>query len=383
MKDFRIIVVAPTGRDGELACDLLTSAGIEAVECPDCTCACREAEDGVGVLMVADEALDAGSISALKNLVSRQPSWSDLPVIVLTRGGQVSFGSEQRRKLREPLGDVILVERPVRPETLISMVRSKVRARSRQYEVRDYLRTEALAADALRKAEKLAVAGRLAASIAHEINNPLAAVTNLHYLMSKASSFDEAKRYLVIADQELGRVVEITRQTLRFYGGNTRPVVVRISDVLDSVLTLYSLRLAAKKIVVEREFDHSAVINGFDGELRQLAANLISNSLDAMHAGGTLRLRVTCGSERQNGLRRGIRVTVADTGTGIPDEVRHKLMEPFVSTKGDTGIGLGLWISSEIVRKHGGTLRFKSRPQTGTVFSFFLPAQAPSASVAA
>jgi signal transduction histidine kinase len=383
MKDLQIIVVAPTGRDGQLICRLLARVGIDAVESPDCISACLETENGVGALIIADEAIDAASVTALKDLVSRQPSWSDLPIMVLTRGGQVSFLSEERRRLRGPVGDVVLIERPVRPETLVSMVQSKIRARCRQYEVRDHLRTEKIAAEALRRAEKLAVAGRLAASIAHEINNPLTAVTNLHYLMRTATSLEEAQRYLAIADQELARVVEITKQTLRFHRGNTQPSAVRVAEILDSVLKLYSLRLAAKNIVVDRKFDRSAVISGFGGELRQLASNLIGNSVDAMHAGGKLRLRVSCSSERHNGLRRGIRVVVADTGIGIPASIQHKIFEPFVSSKGDTGTGLGLWISSEIVRKHGGTLRFRSRPRAGTVFSIFLPDQAPAASVAA
>ncbi len=378
MKELQIIVVAPTGRDGQLLCNLLERVGIDAVEFPDCASACREAAQGVGALVIADEALDAANIAVLKDLISRQPSWSDLPLLVLTPGGQVSFLSQKRRKLREPLGDVTLIERPVRPETLISIVQSKVRARQHQYQVREHLHTEALAAEAVRKAEKLAVAGRLAASIAHEINNPLTSVSNLHYLMASATSLDEAKRYLAIADQELARVVEITRQTLSFHRGNAQPVDVKVAEILDSVLKLYSLRLAAKNIVVDGQVDRSAVIRGFEGELRQLLSNLISNSLDAMHAGGKLLLRVSCASERQNGLRRGIRVVVADTGTGIPATIQHKVFEPFVSSKGNTGTGLGLWIGSEIVRKHGGTLRFKSRQRAGTVFSIFLPAQPPS-----
>lgn len=196
--------------------------------------------------------------------------------------------------------------------------------------------------------------------------------------MASASSFDEARGYLSIADQELSRVTEITRQTLQGNRGNTLPADVNVAEVLDSALTLYTSRLAAKHIVVDRRFDHSAMIVGFAGELRQLIANLISNSFDALQAGGKLRLRVTCATERHNGLRQGVRVVVADTGSGIPMAIREKILEPFVSSKGEMGTGLGLWIGSEIVRRHGGDLRFKSRPGSGTVFSIFLPAQVPA-----
>lgn len=378
MKDFQIIVVAPTGRDGELICNLLARAGIEAVKFSDCNSACRETEKGVGALLVADEVLDSSNMAILTEFMSQQPPWSDLPVIVLTQGGEVTLLSEARRKLREPLGNVIPVERPVRSETLVSLVRSTMRARRRQYEVRNHLRQEMLAAEALRKAEKLAVAGRLSASLAHEINNPLAAVTNLHYLMASAPSFDETRRYLAIADQELARVTEITRQTLQVNHGNTQPVDVKVAELLESALTIYTSRLAAKNIVVDRRFDASAMIVGFGGELRQLFVNLIGNSFDAMHVGGKLRLRVTRATERHNGLRQGVRIVVADTGTGIPTHLRGKILEPFVSSKAETGTGLGLWISAEIVRKHGGDLRFRSRLGSGTVFSIFLPAEMPA-----
>ncbi|HEX6880427.1 MAG TPA: ATP-binding protein, partial [Terriglobales bacterium] len=327
-------------------------------------------EDGVGTFVIADEVLQTTSIATLVDLVSRQPSWSDLPLVVLTRRGEVTIHSESRRKLREPLGNVNLIERPVRPETLVSMVQSAVRARRRQYELRDHLRMERLAADALRKSEKLAVVGRLAAKIAHEINNPLQSVANLHFLMASALSLAEVKHHLAIADQELARVVEITTQTLRFHRGSVIPADVKVAELLDSVLKLYERRLIGSNIVVDRRVDRTVLVNGFGGELRQLVANLISNAADSMHDGGKLRVRVTRASERHNGLRQGVRVIVADTGSGIPLSIRDKILEPFVTTKDGTGTGLGLWVSSEIVRKHSGALRFKSRIGSGTVSPF-------------
>src|SRR3954451_4159219 len=155
MSDSRIIVVAPTGRDGQLICQLLNRSGLEVKLCNECTEACVEAESGVGALLLADKALDTCTMEVLGKLIAAQPSWSDLPVIVLTGGGQVTQLSEARRKLREPLGNVILIERPVRPETLTSTAASAIRARRRQYQVRDHMKQEKLAADALRKSEKL------------------------------------------------------------------------------------------------------------------------------------------------------------------------------------------------------------------------------------
>jgi signal transduction histidine kinase len=213
----------------------------------------------------------------------------------------------------------------------------------------------------------------LAATIAHEINNPLAAVVNLHYLMSKAASLEEALRYLAIADQELARVTEITTHTLHFHHEATMPAEVDVRAVMDSVVKLYERRIAAASVVVQRRLSPSAVIMGSAGELRQVFANLISNSLDAMPRGGKLYLRVETCTEHRNPRRRGVRVVVSDTGSGIPLSIREKVLEPFVSTKDDKGTGLGLWVSSEIVRKHHGTIRFKSWPGRGTIFSIFLP----------
>lgn len=373
MRECRVIVVAPTGRDGELICRLLEQIGINALAFRDCASAIVAAADSVGALLLAEEALSLGCMQQLASFISAQPSWSDLPVIVLTASGQTTAGSEARRRSREPLGNVIVIERPVRPETLASAVQSAIRARERQYQVRDHLQQEKLAAEAMRKSEKLAVAGRLAASIAHEINNPLAAVINLHFLMNTAKSLEEAKHYLAIADQELRRVIEITTHTLRFHRDTSVPTPVYMKDVFDSVLRLYDGRLSTGNVSVQLRVDKQSQVVGFAGELRQLAANLIGNALDAMPNGGTLHIRVDRSTQRSNGIRPGIRLVVADTGGGIPERIRGKIMEPFVSTKQDTGTGLGLWVSSEIVRKHRGSLRFRSRVGKGTVFCVFLP----------
>src|SRR5205085_1400492 len=130
-------------------------------------------------------------ITAFANLISKQPPWSDLPLMILTVAGEVSRSTGKRPLFREPLGNVLLLERPIRPETLISTVETTLRARRRQYQIRDHLEQFRQAQAALRQSEKLAVAGRLTASIAHEINNPLESVTNLLYLMRSSSSLEE------------------------------------------------------------------------------------------------------------------------------------------------------------------------------------------------
>jgi len=231
-----------------------------------------------------------------------------------------------------------------------------------------------LAAEALRKAEKLAVAGRLAASIAHEINNPLESVTNLVYLLRSTPLNDEGKRYVQLAEQELARVSAMATQTLKFYRDTNKAVLVDVRELLESVLALYGPRLTAADIRVMREFDTSRGVVAKAGELRQLFANLVGNAIDAMRAGGTLRLRVRQAATHP--FPHHVRVSVADTGTGIPYELRSKVFEPFISTKGDTGTGLGLWVSKEIIENHGGAIRLRSSTNPhrhGTTFSVYLP----------
>jgi PAS domain S-box-containing protein len=228
--------------------------------------------------------------------------------------------------------------------------------------------------DAMRRTEKLAAAGRLAASIAHEINNPLESVTNLIYLLNQDPSLSSASReYLTLAEQELTRVSQIATQTLRFHRQSSRAVSLRVRELLDALCTLYRARFDRLGIVLERRYRDGDTITAFEGELRQLFANLIANALDAMPGGGRLLLR-TRTAVRADGVR-GIQVTVADTGQGITDELRGRIFEPFVTSKGMTGTGLGLWVSKEIVQKHKGSIRVRSRSNgawRGTVFVVFL-----------
>jgi C4-dicarboxylate-specific signal transduction histidine kinase len=231
---------------------------------------------------------------------------------------------------------------------------------------------------ALLQSEKLAVAGRLAASIAHEINNPLEAVTNLLFLIGTSSSLEETKIYAETAADELARVSEIAIHTLKFFRQLSKPTSVYLSELVESALILYRARLVSARVTVQKDFRACPPMTAMAGELRQVVVNLVGNALDAMRSGGTLSIRIDRGREYSNGSRPGVRLTIADSGAGISPEIKSRLFQPFVSTKGDTGTGLGLWVSSEIVRKHGGTIKFKSSsspPATGTVFSIFLPSQ--------
>jgi PAS domain S-box-containing protein len=228
---------------------------------------------------------------------------------------------------------------------------------------------------ALRQSEKLAAVGRLASSIAHEINNPLEAVTNLIYLARVAAVSPEAKLYLESAEHELERVSQITSQTLRFHKQQSAPTPTDIVELLESILTLYRGKLSREGIRLKLKTALCPPLVCYAGEIRQVVANLISNALDAMPKKGTLSLRVRPATNWRT-EETGIRFTVADTGQGMSPETRKHIYEPFYTTKGEFGTGLGLWVSAGIVEKHRGNIRVRSnsRPgESGTVFSVVLP----------
>jgi signal transduction histidine kinase/HAMP domain-containing protein len=243
--------------------------------------------------------------------------------------------------------------------------------------------------EALRRSEKLAVTGRLAASIAHEINNPLEAITNLLFLMRNFTAIDEqAMNYVSMAEHEVRRITEITQQTLRFYRQSTLPARATMSELLDSVLSLNQGRFNSLQIEVVRDYDPALDLFCFAGEIRQVIANLVGNAVDATSNGGRILVRARKSRNWAQPSQTGVRFVVADTGSGMEPEVRERVFEPFFTTKEVTGTGLGLWVSHAIIVKHNGVVHLRSRaaaPQSrngadksgtvasGTVFEIFIP----------
>jgi signal transduction histidine kinase len=233
------------------------------------------------------------------------------------------------------------------------------------------------AADQVREVQKLATVGRLTGSIAHEINNPLESITNLMYLMTSDDQFPEHMRpYLDLAQSELQRVAQISRQTLNFCRETQSMVRVQVSSLLDEVLALYTRRIYEKHLDVERQFGEEQAVVVFPGEMRQVYSNLIANAIEASEPGGRLVVRIHR-SRRWNGKAvDGMRVLVSDNGCGIPDHVRTKLGQPFYTTKGQSGTGLGLWVSRSILQRYGAEMRLRSSiapAYHGTTFSVFVP----------
>jgi PAS domain S-box-containing protein len=233
--------------------------------------------------------------------------------------------------------------------------------------------TEKQSEEAIRRSEKLATAGRLAASIAHEINNPLEAIVNLLYLARHDPG--HAGEYLTLAEKEVGRIANLAQQTLGFVREASSPDSMDPIPIIEETLQLYSRKLESRRIEIKRSFRSSCEVSGYSGELRQLLANLLVNAVEAMADGGSLEVRVAAGQDWSDG-RLGVRITIADNGSGIARDHLRQIFEPFYTTKKDTGTGLGLWVSRGIVEKHGGSIRVRSRAEgraTGTVFVIFLP----------
>jgi PAS domain S-box-containing protein len=243
-------------------------------------------------------------------------------------------------------------------------------------EVNRDITAQVQAEEALRETEKLAAMGRVAGIIAHEINNPLAAITNTLYLVRNHPSLDDTARHFAdVAEQELQRVSHITRQTLSFYRESKQPIAVNLTELLNDVLELQERVLHSSHIQVQREYASTPVVQGFPVELRQVFLNLIGNAIQAMSGGGKLRVFVREATDWGR-LRRGMAISILDTGVGIRPEDARRLFQPFFSTKSTKGTGLGLWISKGIVQKYDGSLTCRSfRTQTGchTCFRVFLP----------
>lgn len=223
--------------------------------------------------------------------------------------------------------------------------------------------------------EKLTLVGQLASSIAHEINNPLESVLNLLYLVRQADNLEQARQYALQAEEEIQRAAHIASGTLNFHKQQSRPVLTQMAELLDSVLALFKGKLAAFRIEVKVEKrDHPELVC-YAGEIRQVLANLIRNAIEAMPRGGRLILRIRCSTDWRTG-NSGVRITIADTGYGMSPTTRRQIYEPFFTTKGALGTGLGLWITGGLIAKHGGSLHVRSTETpggSGTAFTLIIP----------
>jgi len=225
---------------------------------------------------------------------------------------------------------------------------------------------------ALRRSEQLSAAGRLAVSISHEINNPLEALTNLLYIAKADASLPQDTRELLeVADRELQRLSHIAARSLKFYRQRTAPAYASLEDILEQEVYFHEPRIKSDRILVERRYRNSPNVFCFSGEVQQVFTNFVSNAVDALSKGGRLLLRIKPGKDKRS--RDGVFVTVADNGTGMDGQTLDQLFNPFFTTKGEEGTGLGLWVSKGILEKHEASIAVRSRPAIGTAFRLFFP----------
>jgi len=232
------------------------------------------------------------------------------------------------------------------------------------------------AEEAMLRAEKLAVAGRLAASVAHEINNPLEAVSNLLFLITLTDTTAVAKQHAQTALDQLMRVSMITQQTLKFHRQSGYPSTTKLSEVVDTVRALFNARLVANDVTVDIDARDEQEVNCMPSEAQQIFANLLANAIEATPMGGKVTVRLRPSPDWRDRSVQGMRVTFADSGTGVDRDTIKRMFEPFFTTKAETGTGLGLWVVAQLVERHNGHVCVYSRQRggpSGTAFSVFLP----------
>ncbi|MFP5286585.1 MAG: ATP-binding protein [Thermoanaerobaculia bacterium] len=373
----RVLVLAPTGRDAILASQLLTAAKIQNHACADEGELFREIEAGAGAVLLAEEALQPWTVNGLLDVLSREGPWSDLPLIVFAQGGQTSEGILERLG---PLGNATILERPVRLSTLVSAVKAALRARHRQYEVRDLLRRQAEADR--RKDEFLAMLG-------HELRNPLAAIRNALFLLDEMGTREERVMRLrdVIHRQtrHLVRMVDdlldVSRVTLGKIILKRQPL--NLQEVTGRCLNELGLRSLADNQGLHLEFRVEPVpVEGDPVRLEQVVCNLLQNAIKYTPRGGTLSISVQ--AEGSEGV-----VRVRDTGVGLSAEMLDKVFEPFTQVessrqRSEGGLGLGLPLVRKLVEMHGGRVEaWSDGPGAGSEFTVRLPLLMDSAKVGA
>ena len=293
-----------------------------------------------------------------------------VPLVLIGKDGEEP---EALQALRDGVSDYVRLTQLGRLPAIIERALREQRDSEKHSRVQRELDR---AADVLRENQKLLTLGRLAASIAHEINNPLESIMNLLYLMEIDASPDKSREYLKMAQRELNRVVQISKQTLTFSRETSAPVRLQLAELIEEVLVLYGRRITDKSLRIVRQYESSETVTAFPGEMRQVLSNLIANAIEASEKNGRVVLRIRDARKSSDRGVRGLRFSVADNGSGISPEARKRLGEPFFTTKGHAGTGLGLWVTRSILSRYGGSLQVHSstsEERHGTVFSMFLP----------
>jgi signal transduction histidine kinase len=398
------LILAPVGRDAHIASDMLREARIASVICPDIDCLVSELSNGVGFVLVTEEALMGRDLRGLSAWICEQPGWSDLPFVLLTRRGGGLERNPDAGRFLEALGNVTFLERPFHPTTLVSVARSALRARGRQYDARASLeellaseerlrtanetlearveertRDHELALAKLHEAQKLETLGQLTGGVAHDFNNLLTPVIgNLDLLRRRLPADDKSQRLIDAGLQAASRAATLVQRLLAFARRQDLSVrSVNVGSLLDGMHDLIRRSLDP---AIEVEISHAPDLPPARVDPNQLELailNLAINSRDAMPRGGKLRISAEPSSGPVPGSLSGgdfVCVFVSDTGVGMDEHTLARAVEPFFSTKGiGKGTGLGLSMVHGLAAQLGGALNLSSKPGEGTAATIWIP----------
>jgi two-component system, sensor histidine kinase len=370
----RVVILAPTGKDAALTAAILQQAGLEPLICPHAACVEAAIDEGVGALLVAEEALSSGGLHEINGALSRQAPWSDLPVLLLTRYGADSLVVAQTM---QALSNVTLLERPVRPATLLSSIRTALKARERQYQVGDYLaeqaRTNAELAESIAERERVEEALRDAdrrkdeflATLAHELRNPLAPIRNsLHILRLSADSNPSAAETCEMIERQVGhlvRLVDDLMEVSRITRGKVelRREPVELAEVLRAAVEASRPLIESSQhqlaISIPRD---PLILNADPIRLTQVFANLLNNAAKYMDGGGHIWLTAQAQDDE-------VIVSVRDSGVGIDAEMLPHIFKMFTQVdrskrQSQGGLGIGLTLVRTLVEMHGGEVEARS-----------------------
>jgi signal transduction histidine kinase/CheY-like chemotaxis protein len=398
----RILVLAPIGRDGPASAELLRRGGLGAETCPDIETLVRELDAGAGAVFIAEEALYGAAAAALTAWAQRQPPWSDLPFVVATSKQDQPSVTGWRQRLIENLSNVSLLERPVQAITLVSAMRTALRARQRQYEVRAHLnerertaqaleeevaaRTAELRAqieererieETLRQTQKIEAIGQLTGGVAHDFNNLLMVITGGLNILDSQPDPARRRRLMDGMRQAAARGAGLTKQLLAFSRSQPlRPEPIDLARQIGAMRELLDRSLRGDVHVLTTFADHLWATEVDPGELELVVLNLAVNARDAMAGGGVVSIHAENAPALDQGDLKGdfVRLSIADTGVGMSAEVIERAFEPFYTTKDiGKGSGLGLAQVHGFAAQSGGGVRIDSAPGEGTVVSLFLP----------
>jgi len=399
------LILAPVGRDATIAAGMLREARIPCVICPDLECLVRELPNGVGFVLVTEEALLGRDLRSLSAWINGQPNWSDLPFVLLTQKGGGLERNPDAGRLLDALGNVTFLERPFHPTTLVSLARSALRARRRQYDARARLeelqdseerlrtanetlearveertREHELVLAKLHEAQKLETLGQLTGGVAHDFNNLLTPIIgNLDLLRRRMPMHDPSQRLIDAGLQAASRAATLVQRLLAF--ARRQDLRVRSVNVASLLVGMKDLIHRSLDPAIEVQIGHSPDLPPARVDPNQLELailNLAINARDAMPRGGKLTIQAEAASSdgRGGGLKTGdyVRIKVADSGTGMDEQTLARAVEPFFSTKGiGKGTGLGLSMVHGLAAQLGGRLDLSSRPGEGTTAEIWLP----------